>query len=285
MLTPVHKLGFKTALIVPLKMRDQIIGAISLASTKPDLRYSTSDLNFVEDIARRISTAIETSRLFKEANLLNEKLNRKAKERFEELEISNTELEVEMKLRRNVIKDYNELVLQNSGILELLQKSISEISPMLFLQEVVSIIPRILKVEYCGIFEFNYDKRTLILRTAVGWKPTEVGILELNVKQDFQEGYIILQNEKLIAENYVSNNKFKLQSALINSDIKNGLSVLIDKNNRHYGVLSIYSLRNNNFNQDEIRFILIISNLISIVFEKLEWEEKYSNLSNTSQSN
>ncbi|MCL5028436.1 MAG: GAF domain-containing protein [Bacteroidetes bacterium] len=284
LLNIVRKLGLKSAVIVPLKIRDQILGAISLASVKPSFRYSTSELIFVEDLARRVSTAIETSRLFKEANLLNDKLNKKAKERSEELEISNTELEVEMKLRRNVIQDYNALVLQQSGIMELAQKSISEISPMLFLQEVVSIIPRALQVEFCGIFEINSDKKKLILRTAVGWKHTEVGIMELDIKPDFQEGYIVLHSEKLIAENYISNNKFKLQSSLISCDIKNGLSVLINKGKQHYGVLSIYTVKNKNFDQDGIRFVKIITNLISNVFGKKELEEKYTHLLNTSKS-
>ncbi len=261
-------LNFNSAIIVAIKIRDKVIGVISLLSAKNNFKYSNEDFNLVEDLARRISTAVETARLFNESELLNQKLNRKAKERSEELEISNTELEVEIKLRRNIIKDYNELVSQQAVILELIQKSKIGTDKMQFMHEIVSIIPQVMKSEFCGIFEYILENKKLVLRAGIGWKPTEVGTLEIPVNVEYQEGYIILNNEKLIVENYTSNNKFILHSSINNNFVKSGFSVVINNKNRIYGVLSIYSAKNNNFTQDEIRFIKIIANLLSNVLEK-----------------
>ena len=268
LLNIIKNLKFNSAEIIPIRIRGRIIGSINLLSCKNNFNYAAADIKFIEDMARRMSTAIETSRLFGESKLLNEKLNRKAKERTEELEISNTELEVEIKLRKNIIKDYNDLVAQQSGILELLQKSEIEANQMQFMHELILLVPRVLHNEYCGIFEFQAENKKFILRAGIGWNPTDVGSLKIDVKPEFQEGYILLNNENLIVENYESNNKFILHQSLYNNNVKIGLSVLIKNKNKNYGVLSIYSVKNNNFTHDEIRFIKVISYILTKVLEK-----------------
>ncbi len=281
----VRNFDFKSILIVPLKIRNHVLGAISLVSTKSGFNYSKSDINFMEDLARQASSSIENSRLYYESNLLNEKLYMKANVRTEELEISNTELEVEIKLRKKVIEELKELELQQSAITELGKKSLTESNLIMFMQEVVSIVPRILRIEFCGIFELVNEKKSLILRAAIGWKHTEVGSMEIKIKPDFQEGYIISNKELLFIENYFPNNKIEFNEALADNEIKSGLSLLISKDSQPFGVLSIYTSQDKKFSQDEIKFAQIISNLISNVLEKKEWEEKYLVLLNKIENN
>ena len=60
-------LGMTSYLVVPLKARDQLLGSITFISTDPDVRYTPKDLLFAEDLAGRAATAMDNSRLFKEA--------------------------------------------------------------------------------------------------------------------------------------------------------------------------------------------------------------------------
>jgi PAS domain S-box-containing protein len=56
--------GFESAMVVPLLMRGQILGAITFAAAESKRRYTESDLSLAEDLARRAALAIENARLY-----------------------------------------------------------------------------------------------------------------------------------------------------------------------------------------------------------------------------
>ena len=56
-----HRLGMVSALIAPLRGRDGITGAISLAYAESGRRYSEEDLHFLEDVASLLGLALETA--------------------------------------------------------------------------------------------------------------------------------------------------------------------------------------------------------------------------------
>jgi PAS domain S-box-containing protein len=89
MLTPGHiaqdeehaevlrKLGFRSALVVPLRARGRILGAVGLGlGSEGDRRYGPDDLTYAEDLARRAALALDNSRLFTERVRAEEELRR-----------------------------------------------------------------------------------------------------------------------------------------------------------------------------------------------------------------
>lgn len=63
-----HKLGFRSALIVPICARDDVLGTMMLASSTPGRRYGRQDLVFAEDLARRIALALDSAKLYRKAH-------------------------------------------------------------------------------------------------------------------------------------------------------------------------------------------------------------------------
>ncbi|MGZ6125507.1 MAG: PAS domain S-box protein [Myxococcales bacterium] len=59
--------GFRSMMIVPLLSRGQNFGALSLARLASGRRYSSIDLTFAREIARRIALAIDNARLYQHA--------------------------------------------------------------------------------------------------------------------------------------------------------------------------------------------------------------------------
>lgn len=59
--------GFRSALLVPIPGRDRIHGAISLFSSQPDRSYGKQDLDFTEDLARRVGLALDNAELYHNA--------------------------------------------------------------------------------------------------------------------------------------------------------------------------------------------------------------------------
>lgn len=60
--------GMQSAMVVPLKARGKIIGAISLAISDSPRRYNDDDLILAQDLADRAALAIDNARLFSESS-------------------------------------------------------------------------------------------------------------------------------------------------------------------------------------------------------------------------
>lgn len=69
-------LELRSAMVVPLRVGAAIVGTLSLVSSRPGRRYGPEDLAVAEELARRASVAIESSRLFTERGTLVRALER-----------------------------------------------------------------------------------------------------------------------------------------------------------------------------------------------------------------
>jgi PAS domain S-box-containing protein len=64
------QLGLRSAVVVPIAGRHSVQGVIGFASPRPN-RYTSAELIFAQDLARRISLALENARLYREAQIAN----------------------------------------------------------------------------------------------------------------------------------------------------------------------------------------------------------------------
>jgi PAS domain S-box-containing protein len=64
------QLGLRSAVVVPIPGRHSVLGVIGFASPRPG-RYTSTELIFAQDLARRISLALENARLYREAQEAN----------------------------------------------------------------------------------------------------------------------------------------------------------------------------------------------------------------------
>jgi len=64
------QLGLRSAVVVPIPGRHSVMGVIGFASANPN-RYTSTELIFAQDLARRISLALENARLYRQAQEAN----------------------------------------------------------------------------------------------------------------------------------------------------------------------------------------------------------------------
>jgi PAS domain S-box-containing protein len=62
-----RSLGLSSLLIVPIRGRDRVLGAMTLATVGPDRKCEPADLTMAEDMAQRIALAIDNARLYRQA--------------------------------------------------------------------------------------------------------------------------------------------------------------------------------------------------------------------------
>jgi PAS domain S-box-containing protein len=63
----IRDLGMTSAMIVPLRARDRVLGAITLIGTEGRVPYGPDDLAFAEQIAARAAIAVDNARLYRQA--------------------------------------------------------------------------------------------------------------------------------------------------------------------------------------------------------------------------
>ena len=60
-----RELGLRSAMIVPLRARGRVLGAITFVASSPDRRYGDEDVELAEDLARRAALAVDNAMLFR----------------------------------------------------------------------------------------------------------------------------------------------------------------------------------------------------------------------------
>jgi serine phosphatase RsbU (regulator of sigma subunit) len=75
-LAMLKKLGFTSAMIVPLRARGRALGALTLVSDDRERLFDREDLAFAEDLAGRAGLAVDNARLFQERSYVARTLQR-----------------------------------------------------------------------------------------------------------------------------------------------------------------------------------------------------------------
>jgi PAS domain S-box-containing protein len=69
-----RRLGLRSAVIVPLRARARVVGAITLVTAESGRRYDERDRTLVQDLAHRVGEAIEKAMLFADVSESHERL-------------------------------------------------------------------------------------------------------------------------------------------------------------------------------------------------------------------
>ena len=72
----IRRLGLRSAMIVPLVVRERALGAIMFVSAESGVPFGEDDLALAEDLAARAATAVDNARLYRERSYIADTLQR-----------------------------------------------------------------------------------------------------------------------------------------------------------------------------------------------------------------
>ena len=88
-----RSIGLSSAITVPIVVQERGAGAVTLVTTETKRHYTATDLAMAEELASRISLAMENARIYKRLQEFNTNLEAMVTERTAELQRSNQELQ------------------------------------------------------------------------------------------------------------------------------------------------------------------------------------------------
>lgn len=131
-----HFSDVRSVMMVPLKARERIMGAMLFATAESERLFDQDDLTLAEDLARRAALAVDNARLYWEATRLNEKLEQRVAERTEQLrrltqQVVSTQEEERRRLSRELHDEAGQALTALKISLGLIQEDLPDELPLL----------------------------------------------------------------------------------------------------------------------------------------------------------
>jgi len=162
---------------------------------------------------------------------------------------------------------------QQAAVAKLGQLALADAEPSTLMNEAVVLVAQSLEVEYTKVLELLPDGNALLLRAGVGWQEGLLGHGTVGAGNDFQAGYTLLCSEPVIVEDIRTEARFSEPPLLHYHGVVSGLSVIIQGQNRPFGVFGAHTTRRRTFTQDDIHFLQGVANVLATAIERKRSQE------------
>ncbi len=172
---------------------------------------------------------------------------------------------------------------QHDAVAELSQRALEGRDLDSLLGDAVSLLPRILGVEFCKVLELLSKGDALLLRAGAGWKEGYVGHATLPTGLESHGGFTLLSSLPVIVEDFQTETRFHPPSLFVKHRIRSGISVIIHGRGKPYGVLGAHTAQRRKFTADDIHFLQSVANVLAAAIERRGLEEELLNISSREQ--
>jgi signal transduction histidine kinase/CheY-like chemotaxis protein/HAMP domain-containing protein len=167
--------------------------------------------------------------------------------------------------QQTVIAALGQFAVQNSGLGVLLSQT-------------VMLVAQTLETEYCQVLELLPGGKVFRLRVGVGWKEGSIGRAEIDAGANSQAGYTLVSGEPVVVEDLQAETRFQAAPYLAEHGVVSGATVSIQGHEQPFGVLGVHTTRPRAFSEDEVHFLLAVSNLIALAVERDRTEPEIQKL-------
>jgi PAS domain S-box-containing protein len=157
---------------------------------------------------------------------------------------------------------------QQSIVAQLGQQALAGIGPAELMQAAAAYVAQGLDIEYTKVLELLPDRNAMILRAGKGWPPELIGQVTISTGTASQAGYALFTQAPVIVENAMTETRFNHSALILEHQITSGMSVVIQGQDRDYGVLSAHSVLKRHFTQDDIYFLQAVANVLAMAIER-----------------
>lgn len=164
---------------------------------------------------------------------------------------------------------------QQTAIAEFGQYALSHKDLSEVMNRAVAVVARTLNVRYCKVLELLPDRRALIVRAGIGWKPGYVGHATVESGRRSQAGYTLLSDHPVIVEDFHTETRFLAPPLLEEHDVVSGISVIISTNQEPFGVLGAHHTAPRKFSELDANFLTVIANSLAAAIVRTREEDKF----------
>jgi PAS domain S-box-containing protein len=174
--------------------------------------------------------------------------------------------------RKRAERSLKTLANQQAKIAQFGQKALANTELSYLMENVARVIAEGLEVEYSKVLELLPNRKKFLLRAGLGWESGLVGQATIDAGAESQAGYAIQLEEPVLVENIVLETRFSASPLLEKHQIVSGISVVVQGQQRVYGVISGHSKGHRIFTQDDVYFLQSLANILATAIDRKESE-------------
>ncbi len=128
-----------------------------------------------------------------------------------------------------------------------------------------------LDAPFCKALEFLHDRRVLLMRAGVGWRPEEIGQATLGADLESPAGFAFQTGQPVLSNHLTEETRFRTPTLLAAYGIRRAVNVLIDlggKNDGPFGVLEVDSPDPGDFDEDDVTFLYGCARILGAAIER-----------------
>ncbi len=233
------RLGIRSAMWVPLVVRDRVVGVLSAGYRDTSHRYSPADLNLMRELARRAALAVDNALLYRGIK--------------------------RAETRQAAIASLGQVALAGARYAELAQSAAETLA-------------EIMGVTFAEVLQLQPGKKQLLLVAGVGWKEGLVGSATVKAGLGSQGGYTLTTVGPVVLDDLATETRFRPPPLLVSHAVVSGVTVLIGSPQAPYGVLGAHSAQHRVFAEDDVNFLQTVANVLGAARERQEGEDRLNRL-------
>ena len=164
-------------------------------------------------------------------------------------------------------------IVQQAALAKLGQSALISHDLSILMNEAVILLAKSLDVEYAKVLELLPDGSALLLKAGMGWKEGYVGRAMVSADTGSQAGYTLLSHNPVIVEDFNTEKRFMSPPILVDHGVVSGMSVIIGRHERPFGVLGVHTTRRRTFTEDDVHFLQVASNILAEAVERKQAED------------
>ena len=172
---------------------------------------------------------------------------------------------------------------QQQAIAELGQHALAGRDLARLIDDAVVLLPLVLGVESCCLFEWQPESGDFSLRAGAGWKEGFVGHATVHGGIESQAGFTLLMSAPVVVEDLARESRFRVPSLLLDHGIVSSITVVIHGRGQPFGVLGVASNLPRTFSEDDVHFVQSVANVLAAAIERRDLEEELLAISEAEQ--
>jgi signal transduction histidine kinase len=237
-------LGIRSAMWVPLIVRERVVGVLSAGYRDASRRYAATDLQLLRELARRAALAVDNALLYR------------AVQRAATLQAALAALGQE--------------ALAGAPFEDVAQKASVSLAS-------------IMNVPYVEVLRLRADNE-LFLAAGVGWRPGTVGTATVGAGQGSQGGYTLATVGPVVVDDLTTETRFRPPTLLSDHGVVSGVTVVIGSPTSPHGVLGAHTDSHRIFVQDDVNFLQAVANVLATAVERQQSDDRQATLAALGQS-
>jgi two-component system, cell cycle sensor histidine kinase and response regulator CckA len=162
---------------------------------------------------------------------------------------------------------------QQEAVAHLGQQALAGAPVSELIDAVVSLVARVLEVDFSSVLELRPQSRTLLLRAGVGWREGSVGRTVVPAAADTHAGYVLRSPGAVVVEDLAAETRFGSAPLLDAHRVVSGLSVIIHGKERAFGILGAYTAGRRAFTSHDVHFLQAAASVLATAIDRAAAEE------------